>query len=119
MKSLLAFAMCMFYNRLSWFLVITHLGILAAVFVFKQPLYGFSYHFYEEPFYYKLLIFVDLPSLVITGLIVYPFYQQDDSSKLVIAAYYILLVVVTSIQWGLIGFVIRKSWDLAKQRMLP
>lgn len=96
-------------------LVVAHLLAVGLVYLFMPRQQGLSYHFSEEPLYYQILFNLDSPSLLITGLIFYPFYSQGIHATWVIGLYLVVLLVITSTQWALTGYVLSKIWKSWRQ----
>ena len=106
-------------NRLTQVFVAAHLLALALIYSFMPRQQGFSYHFTEEPSYYQLLFILDLPSILITGIIFYPIYSQGINAEWIIGLYIVVLLIITSTQWALIGYTIwkiLKSWTDYRMR---
>lgn len=118
MRTLLNFISRIFSNSLAQTFILLHLIILVSIYFFKPAQKGFAYHYFEEPFYYQLLMTIDSPSVLLAGLIFYPLYSQYTDSWWVIGFYYFVLLFLTSIQWALIGYIIWKIWKfITKDKM--
>ena len=96
-------------NRWAIGFAIFHAIVVFVVFLIKNPQQGFGYHFAQETLYYRLLFWVDFPSIVLTGILFYPFVGSgEDSTSVVVAVYYAVLLGLTSFQWLLIGHIFSK-----------
>jgi hypothetical protein len=76
------------------------------------------HNFYYLPLLVKLFVFLNLPSIILTGLIFFPIYLTDgdiNRSVWLLILYYGTLVSIYFIQWILIGVLLSKVWNVFKQ----
>ena len=90
MRFLLKSIKNVFHNRVALLFSLIHWVIVIVIIAINPPQQGFSYNFFEEPFYYQLLFISDLPAILTTSLIFYPFYSQWPFSSWVFGGYFFL-----------------------------
>lgn len=96
-------------SRLAQILVLTHFVIVILVFLLKpyQEGGGMAYKFFDEPLYYRILFYLDLPSILLIGLIFSPMGTIKFNS----IAFYLFsfaFLIIASVQWLLIGYCIER-----------
>ncbi|HRH42470.1 MAG TPA: hypothetical protein PKY82_12660 [Pyrinomonadaceae bacterium] len=96
-------------SRLAQIFVVTHFIAIAAIFLFKpyQEGGGLAYKFFDEPLYYRILFYLDLPTFLLSGLIFSPL----GNIKFYGLAFYIFsatFLIISSIQWLLAGYCLEK-----------
>jgi len=103
-------------NRVSLVLILTHLFLLLYVYWERQDRSDVPFHFHYESPLFKILFQLDLPALWISALVNYALDSIIPNSDAYIWIGIIkvaLLIVCTSLQWGIIGFVIWKVHQLS------
>src|SRR5690554_4067935 len=119
MRFLLISIKNVFHNRVALLFSLIHWVIVVVIIAIKPPQQGLSYNFYEEPFYFQLLYISDLPAILTTALIFYPFYSQWPFSSWVFGSYCVFLIIMISIQWALIGLGVWKLWKYVTEKVIP
>lgn len=102
-------------SRFGWALALLHAILAIVIVAVKEPQQGFSYHFSDEPIYYKALFWADYPAMTITGLLFTPFLSGSEGVKdFWNVAYYSVLLGLATCQWLLVGYGISKWLDRGK-----
>lgn len=109
MKSVLLFIKRIAVNRTAHFLVAIHwiLFVYAYSDVVTHPIF----HLENESLLFKALIYLDLPALIVTGVILPPTYYEGSSLtgySLVSWIGYAVAIICISFQWALIGYILEK-----------
>lgn len=108
LRSAAHFALLVFRSRVGQLLSLLHLILLVYAYLERAPTTKYPIHFFYESTLLKTLIVLDLPALILSAIVAYPFISQDSMStslwsKLMEAA---IVLSLTSIQWWIIGYLI-------------
>lgn len=112
MKNIQDFSFGVLKNPYSQVLVVLHLVIVGLLYAFMPRQEGFGYHFSIEPLYYQFIFYLNLPAILLVGLIFWPFFSMGYDTWVVLQVYAISLIVASSIQWAMVGYMV--SWALAR-----
>jgi hypothetical protein len=93
-------------------MAVLHIVFLVYVYSWSSDKEITSHNLYFQPFLVQLFFAINLPSIILTGLIFYPF--SNSSSSLTIGFYYAILIIISCIQWLLIGYLLSKAWNFVK-----
>jgi hypothetical protein len=109
LRSAAHFGLRVFRSRVGQLLFLLHLMLVAYAYWERAPTTKVPIHFFYESTLLKTLIVLDLPALILCGIVAYPLTSSDSPlstyqwSSWIAAA---IVLSLTSIQWWIIGYLL-------------
>lgn len=112
MKFTTAFLKHVITDRVVQLFLVAHLVSIVFLYSWADGKEISSENYYFQPLLLKIFAVINLPSILITGLIFAPFVIvktfPEENSSLEITSYYSVLIILSFLQWLLIGYGVSK-----------